>query len=282
MAIPNVLTIAGSDPSGGAGIQADLKTFAAHRCFGTTVVTALTAQNTCGVSGVLPTDPGFVADQLATLLDDVRIDAVKIGMLGSVEVARVVADALRGPLAGVPVVLDPVMVATSGDSLATEGVREAITELLGWCSLVTPNLPEAAALTGRQPAAGREEMASQAGALLDMGAPAVLLKGGHLADGDQQVWDLVARRAQPPEADATGLDWLEGPRVRTRNSHGTGCTLSSAVAANLAHGLGLVEACRRAKLWLATALASSDQLQVGDGTGHGPVNHLQPSWVNRP
>ncbi|GAA1394939.1 bifunctional hydroxymethylpyrimidine kinase/phosphomethylpyrimidine kinase [Luteococcus peritonei] len=188
------------------------------------------------------------------------------------------SEALRGPLTGVPVVLDPVMVATSGDSLAAEGVREAIVELLAHCSLVTPNLPEAAGLTGEEPASDRGAMARQAQALLGLGAPAVLLKGGHLGDDGDQVWDLVARRG-PDTSQGPRLDWLDGPRVRTRNTHGTGCTLSSAVAANLAHGLDLVEACRRAKEWLARALASSEQLSVGDGSGHGPVNHLEASWV---
>jgi len=265
--IPTVLTIAGSDPSGGAGIQADLKTFAAWHCHGTSVVTALTAQNTRGVFGVLLVEAGFVADQLAVLLDDVRIDAVKIGMLGSPQVARVVAEALDGPLRGVPCVLDPVMVATSGDSLARAGLREAIVALLGRVSLVTPNLPEAACLTGLPQARDRTGMAEQARLLA---APAVLVKGGHLPGG--QAMDLLLDQGREM--------WFSAPRVETRNSHGTGCTLSSAIAANLALGRELPEAVRDAKQWLTRALACSGELDVGNGTGHGPVNHLVPALVN--
>jgi len=294
VSIPNLLTIAGSDPSGGAGIQADLKTFAAHRCFGTSVVTALTAQNTRGVTGVLPTDPGFVQAQLETLLDDVRIDAVKIGKLGSPEVARVVADALRGPLAGVPVVLDPVLVATSGDTLSASGVPEAIGELLELCTVVTPNLPEAALLSGRTQATGRDEMERQAAVLLERGAPAVMLKGGHLSA--DVMWDLVAQRSETTQRSETAQGgetapggetvWLQQQRVHTRNTHGTGCTLSSAIAARLAHGASLAEACSGAKAWLTAALAASDELRVAgsagseeaasEALGHGPVNHLVP------
>lgn len=261
---PVVLTIAGSDPSGGAGLQADLKTFARLGCYGTSVVTALTAQNTRGVDGVLPTPADFVRAQLDTLLDDVAVDAVKVGMLGSAEVAGVVGEALRGPLAGVPAVLDPVMVATSGDSLAARGVMEAIVALLPHVALVTPNLPEAAQLTGSAEATGPDEMAAQADALLATGVPAALVKGGHLGGGEAT--DLLAWGG--------GRRWLSAPWVATRNTHGTGCTLSSAVACQLALGLGLDEATAAAKAWLTRALATSGELRVGDGSGHGPVNHF--------
>lgn len=272
MTIPNVLTVAGSDPSGGAGIQADMKTFTAAGCFATSVVTALTAQNTRGVTGVLPIPAGFVDEQLTTLLDDVRIHAVKIGMLGSAEVARVVARHLRERLAGVPVVLDPVMVATSGDSLAAEGVQEAITELLPLAALVTPNLPEAAQLTDTPQATGLDQMEAQGRALVGLGARAALVKGGHLP-GDGPLIDLLV-------TDET-VQQFSGRRVVTRNTHGTGCTLSSALACGLARTgsdepQALARAVEQARDWLTRALERSDELQVGSGEGHGPVNHLTP------
>ncbi|WP_460702837.1 bifunctional hydroxymethylpyrimidine kinase/phosphomethylpyrimidine kinase [Luteococcus sediminum] len=283
MTIPNVLTVAGSDPSGGAGIQADMKTFTAAGCFATSVVTALTAQNTRGVTGVLPTPAGFVDEQLTTLLDDVRIDAVKIGMLGSAEVARVVARHLRGGLAGVPVVLDPVMVATSGDSLAAEGVQEAIAELLPLATVVTPNLPEAAQLTGTAQADGLDameaqgralvQMEAQGRALVQMGARAALVKGGHLA-GEGPLTDLLVS--------AETVQQFTGRRVTTSNTHGTGCTLSSALACGLARAgddpEALAQAVWQAREWLTRALEDADQLRVGSGKGHGPVNHLTP-WA---
>ncbi|WP_394276783.1 bifunctional hydroxymethylpyrimidine kinase/phosphomethylpyrimidine kinase [Luteococcus sp.] len=275
MTIPNVLTVAGSDPSGGAGIQADMKTFTAAGCFATSVVTALTAQNTRGVTGVLPIPADFVDEQLTTLLDDVRIDAVKIGMLGSAEVARVVARHLREGLAGVPVVLDPVMVSTSGDSLAAEGVQEAITELLPLATLVTPNLPEAAQLTGTAQAGGLGAMEAQGRALVGMGARAALVKGGHLP-GEGPLTDLLVT--------AENVQKFTGRRVVTRNTHGTGCTLSSALACGLAQAgddpEALAKAVWQAREWLTRALEDAGQLQVGSGEGHGPLNHLAP-WTPR-
>lgn len=274
---PNLLAIAGSDPSGGAGIAADLKTFTRWGGYGCFVLTALTAQNTVGVQAVLPVPADFVAAQLASVLDDVHLDAVKIGMLGDVRVAHAVDEVLRERLAGTPVVLDPVMVATSGDSLGGDGVLEALREMLPRATVVTPNLPEAAALSGQPEAESLDEMRAQGEVLLGMGASAVLVKGGHLA-GDRMTDLLVT---------ADGTHELRAPRVTTRNTHGTGCTLSSAIAAALGHGLPLARAVEVAKDWLTEALRHADELEVGGlqdgdrrdgvgrpGVGHGPVNHL--------
>ncbi|TPE52203.1 bifunctional hydroxymethylpyrimidine kinase/phosphomethylpyrimidine kinase [Amaricoccus solimangrovi] len=264
--IPNLLTIAGSDPSGGAGIQADLKTFAARGGYGMAVLTALTAQNTTGVAGIHPVPPAFVAAQIEAILADIRVDAVKIGMIGVAEVAEAVGAALA-PLRGVPVVLDPVMIAKGGAALLMpEAVAALRSALLPVATMLTPNLPEAAALLGRDEATSRAEMADQARALLDLGPEAVLLKGGHLA-GEASP-DVLAT--------AAGLAWLEGPRVPTRNTHGTGCSLSSALAAELARGAAPEVAARRAKDWLSGAIAAAEELAVGHG--HGPVHHFHALW----
>lgn len=266
MAIPNVLTIAGTDPSGGAGIQADLKTFSALGAYGMSVITTLVAQTTTGVSSVHAPPPEFLADQLDTLLTDVPADAVKIGMLGDAAVIRTVAAALdryRPPY----VVLDPVMVAKSGDRLlATEAVAALRDELLPRADLITPNLPEAADLLGEPEVKTEDEMRDQADRLRALGTPRVLLKGGHL-DGDASV-DLLA----------TGDDLvrLSAPRVATRNTHGTGCTLSSAIAALRPRYDGWTEPVRAAKDYLTAALAAADELNVGHG--HGPVHHFHAIW----
>lgn len=263
--IPNVLTIAGSDPSGGAGIQADLKAFAAQGAYGMAALTALTAQNTRGVSGVHMVPPDFVGAQIAAVLEDVRVDAVKIGMIGEAPVAEAVADALAG-YAG-PIVLDPVMVAKGGARLlAAEAVAAVRDRLLPMAAVVTPNLAEAADLLGRGPIADRAGMERAAADLRAAGARAVLLKGGHLGGEDSP--DLLL--------DAAGAVWFEAPRVATRNSHGTGCTLAAALAARLARGEGLAEAARVAKAYLAGALACADALDVG--SGHGPVHHFHALW----
>ncbi|MBE0488732.1 MAG: bifunctional hydroxymethylpyrimidine kinase/phosphomethylpyrimidine kinase [Halomonas sp.] len=264
--IPNVLTIAGSDPSGGAGIQADLKTFSALGAYGTSVITALTAQNTRGVTGVHPVPANFIAAQLETLLDDVHIDAVKIGMVASREVAEVIREALtrRRPRW---VVLDPVMVAKSGDILVDDaGIRAVREVLVPLADLVTPNLPEAAVLLDLPAPATRDEMLALAPALQALGAGATLLKGGHLAG--EECPDLLIT------AEATR--WVEGARVDTANLHGTGCTLSSAIAARLARGDSLPVAVAGAKQWLGEALAASQQLDVGQG--RGPVHHFHAWW----
>jgi hydroxymethylpyrimidine/phosphomethylpyrimidine kinase len=264
--LPNVLTIAGSDPSGGAGIQADLKTFSALGAYGTSVITALTAQNTRGVRGVHPVPAEFIAAQLETLLDDVRIDAVKVGMVASREVAEVIREALtrRRPRW---VVLDPVMVAKSGDILVDDaGIRAVREVLVPLADLITPNLPEAAVLLDAPAPGSRAEMAAMAPALRGLGAGATLLKGGHLSG--EECPDLLIT--------ADSIAWIEGARVDTGNLHGTGCTLSSAVTARLAGGDTLAEAVAAAKAWLGEALAASHRLDVGQG--HGPVHHFHAWW----
>lgn len=260
--IANILSIAGSDPSGGAGIQADLKTFAARGTYGMAALTALTAQNTRGVSGVHLVPPGFVAAQIAAVFADIRVDAVKIGMIASAEIAEAVAAALA-PHRGVAIVLDPVMVAKGGASLlAQEAVAALTRRLLPCASVLTPNLPEAAALLGEAEAVDRAGMEDQARRLLGLGPKAVLLKGGHLPGSESP--DVLAT--------PTGLHWFEGVRVLTRNTHGTGCSLSSAIAAELGKGLALAAAVAAAKRFIAGAVRMSDALTVG--SGHGPLHHF--------
>ena len=260
--IRNVLTIAGSDPSGGAGIQADLKALSARGCYGMAVITALTAQNTKGVSAVVPLDPGFVAEQIRMVFADVRVDAVKIGMIANAGIASAVAEALK-PHRGIPVVLDPVMIAKGGASLLDpEAVKVLSRELLPLATLITPNLPEAAALLGDPEASDRRIMESQAVRLTALGPKGVLVKGGHLT-GPESPDVLVA---------AGKVIWFEGQRIATRNTHGTGCSLSSALAAELAKGHDVESAVRVAKAWLAQAVRTSDNLSVG--AGHGPVHHF--------
>ena len=264
--IPNVLSIAGSDPSGGAGIQADLKTFSALGCYGMAAITALTAQNTQGVSGVHVPDASFIAQQIDAIFIDVRVDAVKIGMLGSPEIVKAVAQVLarRKPA---HIVLDPVLVATSGDSLGAPGVVEAMREhLFALASLITPNLPEAACLAEAPlPAdlAGLEDLAIR---LSGQGARAVLVKGGHLSGATAE--DVLFAGGK--------VSRFSAPRVETRNTHGTGCTLSSAIAAHLARNMALDDAVRAAKDYLTDALRASEALDVGQG--HGPVHHFARLW----
>jgi len=261
--IPNILSIAGSDPSGGAGVQADIKAISACGGYAMAVITALTAQNTQGVSGVALVAPAFVAAQIAAIRIDIRIDAVKIGMLGAAPIIAAVAGALRGLDA--PIVLDPVMVAKGGDRLLAEDAVAALRDLiLPLAEVLTPNLPEAAALLGAPEVRRRADMPAAARALLALGPRAVLLKGGHLEGDDSP--DLLVWEA--------GELWLEGPRIVTRSTHGTGCTLSSALAAWRARGAALPEAAARAKAHVAGALAGADRLSVGDGTGHGPLHHF--------
>jgi hydroxymethylpyrimidine/phosphomethylpyrimidine kinase len=263
---PRLLTIAGSDSGGGAGIQADLKTFAAHGAYGMSVVTAVTAQNTREVRSVHPVPAEIVADQLDAVLDDIEVDAVKIGMLGGAEIVRVVAAGLRRHLAGigVPIVLDPVMVAKSGAALLRDdAVAALLDELLPLASLVTPNLPELARLTG-QPVASEEERTRAARALAARG-PAVLAKGGHATLGEgEEVVDLLVTAAEVLR--------FPHPRIATRSTHGTGCTLSSAIAARLAWGDAVPQAVAGAIDYLQGALAAAYPL--GRGDGHGPVDPL--------
>ncbi len=259
--IPNVLSIAGSDPSGGAGIQADLKTFAAHGTYGMAAITALTAQNTREVTGIQFAAPDFVAKQVDTVFDDVRVDAVKIGMLGTAGIIEAVAAVLeqRRPHW---VVVDTVMVAKSGARLLEDDAVAALRDrLLPLADIITPNLPEAGDLVGEAPIESREGMAALAARLGGMGPRVVLLKGGHL--GSEESPDYLAT--------ADGGHWLEGARIATRNTHGTGCTLSSAIAARLALGQGLLRAVRGAKEYLTGAISAGRALEVGGGSG--PVHH---------
>lgn len=256
-----VLSIAGSDSGGGAGIQADLKTFSALGCYGMTAITAITAQNTCGVTGIHGIPPEMLKAQIDAVVQDIGVDAVKIGMLHSPEVVRVVADAIRKYQ--LPnVVLDPVMVATSGDRLiAAETVSVLVQELFPLTEVVTPNLDEAGWLLERS-IKGAETLDEAAQALCALGARAVLLKGGHLP-GDWVV-DVLATRS--------GLrQRLESARIATHNGHGTGCTLSSAIAAHLAQGLPLQQAVERARAYILGAIAAG--ADVTTGRGHGPLNH---------
>jgi hydroxymethylpyrimidine/phosphomethylpyrimidine kinase len=260
--MPIALTIAGSDSSGGAGIQADLKTFTALGVYGASVVTALTAQNTRGVQGVEAVPAGFVAAQLDSVLSDLAVDAVKTGMLADAGIVETVARVLRAAPPR-PLVADPVMVATSGDVLlqpdAVDAVRSALAPL---ATLITPNLAEAGVLLGARAAESEAEMRDQARALLTLGCSAVLLKGGH-GIGDQAV-DVLA--------DASGVETFASPRIATPHTHGTGCTLSAAIAALLAQGTALPDAVRRAKAFVWQGLQAGRALGVGGG--RGPVDHL--------
>ncbi|WP_382327186.1 bifunctional hydroxymethylpyrimidine kinase/phosphomethylpyrimidine kinase [Hydrogenophaga sp. UC242_50] len=256
-----VLSIAGSDSGGGAGIQADLKTFAALGCYGMTAITALTAQNTLGVSGIHGVPPEMLKAQLSAVLDDIGVDAVKIGMLHAPDIVRTVAWALRHYEVK-QVVLDPVMVATSGDRLiAPDTVQVLVDELFPLATVVTPNLDEAALLLGR-PIGDADELETAARDLLALGAKAVLLKGGHLP-GDE-VADLLVSGAGPAQR-------LASPRIASRNTHGTGCTLSSAIAAYLALGNPLDQAVAKARSYILQAIAMG--ANVYTGAGHGPLNH---------
>ncbi len=264
-----VLSIAGSDSGGGAGIQADLKTFAALGCYGMTAITALTAQNTLGVSGIHGVPPEMLRAQLSAVLDDIGVDAVKIGMLHAPEIVRTVAWALKHH--GVKqVVLDPVMVATSGDRLIeSETVQVLVDELFPLATVITPNLDEAALLLGR-PIGGAHELEAAARELLALGTPAVLLKGGHLP-GDE-VADLLVNGPGPALR-------LASPRIESRNTHGTGCTLSSAIAAQLALGEPLERAVALARAYILQAIAQG--ADVYTGAGHGPLNHGHAPQVQR-
>ncbi len=258
---PRVLSIAGSDSGGGAGIQADLKTFAALGCFGMTAITALTAQNTLGVRSIHAVPLQILADQVDAVVEDIGVDAVKIGMLHSAETVRTVASALRRHRLQ-RVVLDPVMIATSGAVLIDrEAVDVLVAELFPLADVVTPNLDEAALLVA-QPLQGEADMEAAARQLLERGARAVLLKGGHLAGGT--VSDLLL-------APGRGPLWMRGPRIATGNTHGTGCTLSSAIASHLALGADLPTAVQRAREFVRAALTAGADVRTGAGSG--PLNH---------
>jgi len=254
-----VLSIAGSDSGGGAGIQADVKTVAALGGYAATAITALTAQNTLGVTAIHPVPPDFVARQIAAVLSDIGADCVKTGMLGGPEVVEAVAAALETLAPDIPLVVDPVMTAKGGALLlADDATRVLVRRLLPRALLVTPNVPEAETLLGRA-IAGPGAMAEAARALLDLGCRAVLLKGGHM-DGDQVV-DWLAT--------ADGTTGLADTRLPGPAPHGTGCTLASAIATGIAQGMTLADAVVRARAYLRRAIATRPQI----GHGHGPLNH---------
>jgi hydroxymethylpyrimidine/phosphomethylpyrimidine kinase len=260
--IPIALTIAGSDSSGGAGVQADLKTFAALGVYGASVITALTAQNTHGVSGIHPVPAGFVTAQIDAVFSDLDVKAVKIGMAAQLATIDAIAASLMR-WSPEHVVLDPVLIATSGDRLlAADAVESVRTQLIPRASLITPNLPEAAALLDEPVASSESAIVQQGRRLLAMGCPAVLIKGGH-AQGSDSIDYLVS---------GNGTLALPAPRIATKNTHGTGCSLSSAIAAGLAKGEDLETAIRKAKAWISAAIAAADRLGVGHG--HGPIHHF--------
>lgn len=260
------VTIAGSDSSGGAGIQADLKTFSALGVYGASVIAALTAQNTKGVTAIHDVPPDFVAAQIDAVFSDLAVGAVKIGMLSTPAVIEAVAAGLDR-FQQTMVVLDPVMVAESGDRLITpEAIAVLKRELLPRALIITPNLPEAAALLDTSVASNEAEMRLQAERFLALGVKAVLMKGGH-GKGPESA-DFFA--------DGTHMIRLTADRVDTRNTHGTGCTISSAIAAGLAKGHDLAGAVRAAKAYITAAIGAADRLSIG--SGHGPVHHFHAWW----
>ena len=263
-----VLTIAGSDSGGGAGIQPDLKTFAANGCYGMSVITALTAQNTQGVRGIHPVPIEFVAQQMDAVLSDIGADAIKIGMLYSAELVATVAAKLE-EYDATNIVVDPVMVAQSGDKLLRDDAVAALKEkLIPLAEIITPNLPEAAHLLGRE-IESETDMADGAKELAQLGCRHVLIKGGHAEDANESADYLYSRATEQ-------MIRLGGPRLETRNNHGTGCTLSSAIAARLAQGDALEMAVRRAKDYITAAIQLGASYQIGQG--HGPVHHFWGLW----
>ena len=258
--VAKALTIAGSDSGGGAGIQADLKAFSAMGVYGASVITAITAQNTQTVVAIHPIPDEIVTAQIKAVLDDIDIHAIKIGMLGTPTLIKAVATALQDYTG--PILLDPVMVAKSGDTLLADTAIDALKmHLIPRTTLLTPNLPEAAKLVGEG------TIADQSARLLDLGARAVLMKGGH-ADGATCI-DVLAK--------STARQEYAAPRIDTRNTHGTGCSFSSAIAACLAQGLTIDDAVARAHSWLHQAIVQADTLAIGHG--HGPVHHFHALWT---
>jgi hydroxymethylpyrimidine/phosphomethylpyrimidine kinase len=262
MTIPIALTIAGSDSSGGAGIQADLKTFAACGVYGASVIAALTAQNTQGVTAIHQVPPEFITAQIDAVFSDLDVRAVKIGMVSQRAAIEAIAAGLER-WSGGQVVVDPVMVATSGDRLLAADAIDALRKLLiPRAALITPNLPEAAALLDAPVAQLERDIVDQGERLLALGCAAVLIKGGH-GEGAESTDYLIGKG---------GVITLAAPRIATRNTHGTGCTLSSAIAAGLAKGESLETSVRQAKAYITTAILAADRLNVG--RGHGPVHHF--------
>ena len=267
---PIALTIAGSDSGGGAGIQADLKAFSALGTYGCSVITALTAQNTVGVQGIFDTTPEFVRAQIDSVFSDIAVKAVKIGMLSQEPMIRAVAEGLDAHNVEL-LVLDPVMVATSGDKLLQDNAINTLKEcLIPKATVITPNLPEAAVLLNTSIPETMEEMEAMVEPLMALGSRSVLVKGGHLSNenGTEESVDLFH--------DGETLHRLSSPRFPTENTHGTGCTLSSAITALLAQGIELTEAVKQAKAYIAQAIAHADELNIGHG--HGPVHHFHAQW----
>lgn len=263
--IPHILSIAGTDPSGGAGMHADIKTFSAMQTYAMSAVTAVVAQNTTGVRAFKAMDAQFVSDQIDAVFEDVRVDAVKIGMVANAAIAKTIAERLVYHRAK-NIVLDPVMVAKSGDLLLDQEAIDIIrTVLVPMAEIITPNLPEASVLLNQQPQWSLAEMQRQAPKLLELGCHSVLLKGGHLAGKTSP--DIFCDKDNVVELDA--------PRIDTKNDHGTGCTISAAIAA-LLPTTPLIDSVKIAKNYLTGALTQSDVLQVGHG--HGPVNHFYKLW----
>jgi hydroxymethylpyrimidine/phosphomethylpyrimidine kinase len=257
-----VLIVAASDSGGGAGIQADIKTVTMLGAFAATAITALTAQNTEGVFGVLPIAPDFIRQQMEVVLDDIGADAIKTGMLHDLPVIETIAAALRERAAGLPLVVDPVMVAKGGARLIDPAALDGLKRLLiARAEILTPNLPEAEILCGTS-IGNPAEMRAAGEMLLSLGCRAVLVKGGHLSG--QTVSDVLVTNA--------GARVWEGPRLSTRHTHGTGCTFASAIAAGLAQGLNVEEAVDRARAYVQRAIASAPGL----GRGHGPLDHSHP------
>jgi hydroxymethylpyrimidine/phosphomethylpyrimidine kinase len=264
---PIALTIAGSDSGGGAGIQADLKTFSALGVYGASALTALTAQNTLGVQGVHIVPPAFIEAQIASVLTDLAVGAIKTGMVGDAPAVSAVVEAIGKHARGLPLVVDPVMVATSGDPLISDDAVDIVkTRLVPIAEIITPNLAEAARLLGTKPARNEEEAEAQARALHRLGSRAVLVKGGH--GSSNEAVDVLF--------DGARITRLARPRLPTRNTHGTGCTLSAAIASYRALGAPLNEAVARAKDYLWQALSHADDLTIGKG--HGPVHHFHAVW----
>ncbi|MES2906404.1 MAG: bifunctional hydroxymethylpyrimidine kinase/phosphomethylpyrimidine kinase [Pseudomonadota bacterium] len=260
------LTIAGSDSSGGAGIQADLKTFSALGVYGASAITALTAQNTLGVTAVHKAPPDIIAAQIAAVMSDLDVKAIKTGMLADSRIIHTVLEALKSH-ENIPLVVDPVMVSQSGHDLLEDDAVIAIRDtLMRRATLITPNLPEAAKLLGAPLAQTEDEMLLQAQKLSRLGAKAVLLKGGH-ATGDESI-DIFVQ--------GENIMLLKAPRLPTRNTHGTGCSLSAAITAYLAGGEALQSAVQQAKTWLTEALRHADEISIGQGAG--PVHHFHELW----
>lgn len=264
--VKGAMTIAGSDSGGGAGIQADLKTFSARGVFGTSAITAITAQNTQDVTAVAPIANDMVAEQIRAVLEDIEIHAIKIGMLGAPDLIETVAAAIAD-FTG-PIVLDPVMLSKSGVALLPDDAVDALVALLlPRATVVTPNLPEAARILNGAPVDNDAEILAQGQEILAKGAQAVVMKGGHGSGEVCRDW-LVT-----PEAEV----FFDAPRIETRNTHGTGCSMSSAIAAELAKGATLTEGVRTAHDWLHKAIARADEIDIGQG--HGPVHHFHEFWV---